>query len=113
MHSAASSKDGLHDEHTVPYSLGGNTELLEASCTDCEAITSYLDGYVANAIFGHLRVHMDLQSRSGHDASLGPLAKRGAEDPADCLLPREQRAVCLNPTVQGFEFVGRQSHHDC
>jgi 5-methylcytosine-specific restriction endonuclease McrA len=22
--------DGLHDEHVVPYSLGGNTELLKA-----------------------------------------------------------------------------------
>jgi hypothetical protein len=59
-------EEGLRDEHTVPYSLGGNTVLLKASCADCEAITSYLDGYMVNAIFGHLRVHLDLQSRSGH-----------------------------------------------
>ena len=78
-------EDGLHDEHTVPYSLGENTELLEASCTDCEAITSYLDGYMANAIFGHLRVHMDLQSRSGHPATL----------PATIELADGQRAVEL------------------
>jgi hypothetical protein len=78
-------EDGLHDEHTVPYTLGGNTELLEASCTDCEAITSYLDGYMANAIFGHLRVHMDLQSRSGHPATL----------PATIELADGQRAVEL------------------
>jgi hypothetical protein len=61
---------GLHDEHVVPYSLGGKTVLLNASCTDCGAVTSYLDGYMANAIFGHLRVHLDLQSRSGHPNSL-------------------------------------------
>jgi hypothetical protein len=60
----------LHDEHVVPYSLGGNTELLAASCSDCEGITSYLDGYLANAVFGDLRVHLDLQSRSGHDETL-------------------------------------------
>lgn len=66
-------RDGLHDEHAVPYSLGGNTELLGASCIDCEAVTSYLDGYMANAIFGHLRVHMNLQSRSGHDPMLPAL----------------------------------------
>jgi hypothetical protein len=60
----------LRDEHTVPYSLGGNTELLAASCSDCEAITSYLDGYLANAIFGHLRVHIGLQSRGGHPKTL-------------------------------------------
>ena len=61
---------GLRDEHAVPYSLGGSTELLNASCSDCEAVTSYLDGYMANAIFGHLRVHIDLQSRSGHPETL-------------------------------------------
>jgi hypothetical protein len=63
-------EDGLHDEHAVPYSLGGSTELLNASCSDCEGITSYLDGYMANAIFGHLRVHINLQSRSGHPETL-------------------------------------------
>ncbi len=77
--------DGLHDEHVVPYSLGGNTELLKASCTDCEAITSYLDGYMANAIFGHLRVHLNLQSRSGHADTL----------PAIIELADGQRAVDL------------------
>lgn len=63
-------EDGLKNEHVVPYSLGGNTELLNASCSDCGAITSYLDGYLANRIFGHLRVHLDLQSRSGHPNTL-------------------------------------------
>jgi hypothetical protein len=77
--------DGLHDEHSVPYSLGGTTELLNASCTDCEAITSYLDGYMANAVFGHLRVHQGLQSRSGHPDSL----------PATIELADGQRAVDL------------------
>jgi hypothetical protein len=75
----------LRSEHTVPYSLGGNTELLEASCSDCEAVTSYLDGYLANAIFGHLRVHINLQSRSGHPDKL----------PAVIELAEGERAVDL------------------
>ena len=75
----------LHDEHVVPYSLGGNTQLLGASCSDCEGITSYLDGYLANAIFGHLRVHINLQSRSGHADTL----------PATIELEVGQRAVDL------------------
>jgi hypothetical protein len=58
--------DGLRNEHVVPYSLGGKTELLEASCRDCEGVTSYLDGYLANATFRHFRVHSGVQSRSGH-----------------------------------------------
>ncbi len=76
---------GLGDEHCVPYSLGGNTELLKASCSDCEAVTSYLDGYLANAIFGHMRVHIGLQSRSGHPETL----------PATIELAEGQRAVDL------------------
>jgi len=59
----------LHDEHVVPYSLGGSTEFLNASCADCEGVTSFLDGYMANAIFGHLRAHIGLKSRSGHSES--------------------------------------------
>ncbi len=58
--------DGLRDEHIIPYSLGGNTELLAASCSACEKITSYLDGYLANATYKHVRVHSAIQSRSGH-----------------------------------------------
>jgi hypothetical protein len=50
----------------MPYSLGGNTELLAASCSTCEKITSYLDGYLANATYKHVRVHAGIQSRRGH-----------------------------------------------
>jgi len=64
---------GLHDEHIMPYSLGGNAELLAASCSACEKITSYLDGYLANATYKHVRVHADIQSRSGHPKVLPAL----------------------------------------
>jgi hypothetical protein len=62
--------DGLRDEHVVPYSLGGTLELLKASCSECERITSYLDGYLANATYKYLRVHSGVQSRSGHPERL-------------------------------------------
>jgi hypothetical protein len=66
-------EDGLTDEHIVPFSLGSNTVLLNASCRECGRVTSYLDGYMANAVFGHLRVHIDVQSRSGHPDSLSAI----------------------------------------
>jgi hypothetical protein len=56
----------LTDEHTLPYALGGDTELLEATCDVCAAELSYVDGYLARSVFHHLRVHMGLHSRSGH-----------------------------------------------
>jgi hypothetical protein len=57
---------GLHDEHIVAFSLGGTAKLLNANCSDCERITSYLDGYLANSTYKYLRVHSGVQSRSGH-----------------------------------------------
>ena len=54
----------LGDEHLMPYSLGGNAILPEASCAKCEGVTSYLDGYLANAIFGDYRLARGIQSRN-------------------------------------------------
>ena len=55
--------DGLRDEHIIAFSLGGNALLPEASCSDCEKITSYLDGYLAREVFGHFRIHAEVQTR--------------------------------------------------
>jgi hypothetical protein len=58
--------EGLGSEHIMPFSLGGNAELLEASCRTCEGTTSYLDGYLARSIYYHHRVHTGTQSRTGY-----------------------------------------------
>ncbi len=100
---------GLRDEHAVPYSLGGSTELLNASCSDCEAVTSYLDGYMANAIFGHLRVHIDLQSRSGHPETL-PATIELADGTRAVDLATENHPYFLNMPIwrpPGF-MIGKQ-----
>jgi hypothetical protein len=75
--------DGLRDEHIVPYALGGNAVLLEASCSACEKITSYLDGYLARAVYRDLRVHAGVQSRRGHPERLPALV--AVEDDARTL----------------------------
>jgi formate dehydrogenase assembly factor FdhD len=33
-------ENNLASEHTMPYALGGSTELLEASCSRCGAVTT-------------------------------------------------------------------------
>src|SRR5438477_8029980 len=48
---------GLRREHVVPFSLGGRYVLQKASCRACEDVTKKLDGYLANVIFRHFRVH--------------------------------------------------------
>ena len=81
--------DGLRDEHIIPYSLGGNTESLAASCSACERITSYLDGYLANAIYKHVRVHSDIQSRSGHPDLLPAIVEINGDERAFELSPQQ------------------------
>ena len=54
----------LGDEHIVPYSLGGNAILQQASCADCAAITSRLERYAAREIFELMRSFLRIQSRS-------------------------------------------------
>ena len=71
-------QDGLRDEHIVPYSLGGTVQLEAASCSRCERITSYIDGYLANSVFGHFRVHTAVQSRSGHPSTLSATVELGS-----------------------------------
>ncbi len=82
----------LSSEHTMPFSLGGSTELLEASCAMCGEVTSYIDGYLANAVFKHLRVHLGLKSRSGHPEVL----------PATIGLPEGQKIVDLSPAEHPY-----------
>jgi hypothetical protein len=53
----------LSDEHLVARCLGGVSILPDASCLDCAKITSYIEGYCANNIFGTLRVQRGLPTR--------------------------------------------------
>jgi hypothetical protein len=51
----------LKDEHIIPFSLGGNAVIKNASCGQCE--TSYLDGYLARSTYNEYRAHVGLKSR--------------------------------------------------
>jgi hypothetical protein len=53
----------LESEHIMPFNLGGDAELLEASCRACAGATSYLDGYLGKNSFYEYRVHVGIQTR--------------------------------------------------
>lgn len=55
--------DGLRDEHLIPFCLGGNALIEKASCKECEAETSFLEGYLGRRTFYELRIHADIQTR--------------------------------------------------
>jgi hypothetical protein len=60
---ARGSETELTDEHIVPYSLGGNVQLLQASCKPCARITGALEGYVGRKVLWDFRVHAKIPTR--------------------------------------------------
>jgi hypothetical protein len=60
-----------------------------------------LEGYLANAIFGHFRVHQKLQSRSGHPSEL-PIIVEREDRPERVVLPVERHPFFLNMPVWGM-----------
>jgi len=80
--------EGLRDEHIIPFSLGGKSLLLKASCRACEAITSYLDGYLARSTFWELRVATNTQTRGKYPA-LMPVRVSLADKQKDISLPAQ------------------------
>jgi hypothetical protein len=70
--------DGLRKEHIIPKSLGGNAVIADASCQSCEAITSYIDGYLGRHVFYEYRAHAGTPTRRPRE--------RPAEFPARIVL---------------------------
>jgi HNH endonuclease len=50
-------------EHIIPFSLGGNLELPEASCRACQKITHAFEFTCARRIFGNFRMRHGLPTR--------------------------------------------------
>lgn len=53
----------LTDEHVVPYSIGGELVLKDASCRKCAAITSRFELKVMRELWGTARVAFDAPTR--------------------------------------------------
>jgi hypothetical protein len=76
-------KTKLTDEHIVPFSLGGTSVLLKASCTSCAKITSQLELHLARNIFGHHRIHANVATRNRKNRpSVLPATIKIGENPA-------------------------------
>ena len=53
----------LTDEHVIPFAMGTDVYLANASCDDCAEITSKIERHFARNFFGHLRIHANIQTR--------------------------------------------------
>jgi len=97
------SQENLSDEHAVPFSLGGDITLEDASCDRCAGITSYLDGYLARHVFHEFRTHRGLQSRRGLPKEL-PATLIHGEQRVRTLLPVSDHPFAI--TLPNFGSAG-------
>ena len=58
-----SKKGELSDEHIIPFALGGNLVLEQASCPSCATITSAFELTCLRTMYGPLRLLYDLPTR--------------------------------------------------
>lgn len=59
------SGDGkLSEEHVIPFSLGANLTLAQASCARCARITGEAERQIARPIAGMLRARLGIQTRN-------------------------------------------------
>lgn len=53
----------LTDEHIIPFALGGNVILPQASCLKCATVTRDFEETCTRPMMGPLRIRMNLQTR--------------------------------------------------
>ena len=53
----------LTDEHIIPYGLGGRFLFLQASCKECEKITSKFERKCLREMLGNFRIHSNYPTR--------------------------------------------------
>jgi hypothetical protein len=89
--------EGLTTEHIVPFGLGGNLELPQASCVRCAAETSKVERSILRGELRPVRVFRALQSRRKHKDAPGsyPLAivRDGIEEIVE--LPLDQYPILV------------------
>jgi HNH endonuclease len=68
IYCGAKSQDvALSDEHIIPYSLGGNAYIKNASCLDCAKETTRIENELGRKVFWDFRAHIGEQTRRKKD----------------------------------------------
>src|SRR5689334_21388580 len=57
----------LTTEHAVPYALGGDVEILQASCKQCSDLTSRFEGSCLRGILMEARTYTGMKTRRPKD----------------------------------------------
>jgi hypothetical protein len=89
--------DGLTREHVMPYGLGGDLVLIEASCPACSKETSKLEHRLLRGHWWPYRLHLGMPSRRANelvpDLPVKIKRKDGSFD--DAQLPMNEQTVAM------------------
>ena len=108
--------ENLHDEHIIPFALGGKWIFPNASCAECGKKTSAFEGVCARTMFGPMRMLFNVQTRRKRErpGKLPLRVKRARGGPWTTIdVPRAQYPFLYllpylgNPTVLTGEAADR------
>ena len=57
-------KEGLRDEHVIPFALGGRIVIEGGSCRDCARKIAPVDTHLGRSVYGEHRIHVDAPTRN-------------------------------------------------
>ncbi|MDD4255704.1 MAG: HNH endonuclease [Methanofollis sp.] len=86
----------LTDEHIIPYALNGDFILKNASCSECQKITSTFESNVLKYIWGDFRNGAGFRSRNkkkNNKIEISIINKKGEED--KLILPKDEQMIYI------------------
>ncbi len=86
----------LTKEHVIPFSLGCDAYLKNASCKDCAAVTRDFETHLSRNIYGHLRIHQGIGTRRPEERpSALPLTVMANGEASEISLPVDKHPFFL------------------
>jgi hypothetical protein len=93
------SVEGLSDEHVIPYGLGGQWKLLDASCRKCADVTSAIEGRVLRWGLGDLRRKLSFPTRRPKRGPISLGYRVGEEDRNEDVPPEDHHGGFIMPVL--------------
>jgi hypothetical protein len=103
----------LTEEHIIPYGLGGELVLADASCSKCATITSQFETEVMRYHLLDVRAYLNLRTRRKSKRPKEFPINRGTEDaPDEINIPIARRPMLMSLPIWNGPFVPTASVND-
>lgn len=93
-------KEGLRDEHVIPFALGGRIVIEGGSCRDCARKIAPVDTHLGRSVYGEHRIHVDAPTSEAATVRFGVTPDFFGERPSTDLSPK-----CTTKPTIGFHPI--------